>query len=112
MTTNETAVRAITLEWSVLPNEHGGQMLWLGSWLVGDDGSEGTWFYSGRGGQVVDVAPPPGATGMRIRRWPSDGLTPEYVDLDLAHASIRTADLDFDRRQRFARLSLATIAGP
>lgn len=80
-------------------------MLWLGSWLVGDSGVEGSWFYSGRGGGTSEIAPPEEASGIRLRRWPSDGLTPEYIDIGLELDNVATAELDFDRRQPHSRLS-------
>jgi hypothetical protein len=81
-------------------------MLWFGSWLVGDCGSEGGWFYSGRGGEDGVYAVPSDVTGVRIRRWPSDGLDPEYCDLPPPERDIELAleALDFDTRQRFSLL--------
>jgi len=70
----------------------------------GDEGGEGRWFYSGRGGEQSRLVPPPEATGMRILRWPHDGLDPEYVDLlfddGRLPAPISTADLNFDVPQQ------------
>lgn len=101
------AGQRVAIEWSILPNEQGGRMLWLGSWMVGDEGEEGAWFYNGRGGEQSDVTTPAEATGIRIYRWVNEGLDPEYVDLELRGAeAIRTGDLDFDRPKRFSRLVL------
>ena len=106
VTATRTA-RLVTVRWDVLPNEHGGKMLWLGSWLVGNSDVEGPWFYSGCGGGMSEIVPPEDASGIRIRRWPSDGLTPEYNDVGLDIGSIATSELQFDRRQPHSRLSFA-----
>ncbi len=80
-------------------------MLWFGAWLVGDDGSEGAWFHSGRGAAEGRYAVPADATGIRIRRWPSDGFDAEYADvLDLSTPSLLAEQLDFDRRQAYSLL--------
>ncbi len=83
-------------------------MLWFGSWLSGSDGSEGAWFYSGHGGDAASYAVPSQAIGLRIRRWPNEGLDAEYVDvLDLSAArDLRPERLDFDAPQPFSRLHL------
>jgi hypothetical protein len=87
-------------------NEHGEQMLWHGSWLVSADGVEGDAFYSGRGGMTGRYALPAAAVGLRVRRWPNEGLEPEYADvLELAHLrELHGSDLDFDVTQPFSRL--------
>jgi hypothetical protein len=95
--------RAVTIEFPALPNEHGGDSLWLASWLH-DDGSEGGWFYSGRGGEAVTAEPPPGA-GIRVRRWVSDGLPPEYADVTVSMCHLSAGALDFDTAGPFERLS-------
>lgn len=97
---------SITVHWPRVPNEHGETMLWYGSWLVGNDGSEGPGIYSGRGGDIDTYHPPEGATGLRIRRWPNEGFDAEYADiLELVPARTISADeLDFDTRQRYARI--------
>jgi hypothetical protein len=96
----------LAIEWPVQDNEHGEQMLWFGSWLVGGAGDESAWFYSGRGGAQERYAPPASATGVRIRRWPNEGFDAEYVDvLDLAATrALRPAELDFDRPQPYSLL--------
>lgn len=78
-------------------------MIWFGSWLVGNEGNEGGWFHSARGGAEVVVDIPAEATGIRVRRWPSDGLDAEYADvLDLEGlGSLDAGGLDFDVRQEF-----------
>jgi hypothetical protein len=95
---------AITVDWPATTNEHGRPMLWFGSWLSGGDGSEGSWFYSGRGGDKETYPVPKTAIGLRIRRWPNEGLDAEYVDLTpldgLAHVSPES--LDFDALQPFS----------
>lgn len=98
----------VTVDWARIPNEHGDPMLWFGSWLVGSEGVEGTWFYSGRGGTLDSYDVPAGATGLRIRRWPNEGFDAEYTDLfDLAGGqTIRSDELDFDSRQEFSRLDI------
>ena len=101
-------MQSITVAWPHEENEHGAPMLWFGSWLRGDDGSEGLGFYSGRGGDKTSYAVPPDATGLRIRRWPNEGLDAEYVDvvpLSEVH-EVAAAALDFDSPQRFSRLQL------
>jgi len=80
-------------------------MLWFGSWLVGDRGQEGGWFHSARGPAEGRYPVPPEATGLRIRRWPSDGLDAEYADvLRTDTAEIDAAALDFDTRQPYSVL--------
>ena len=71
----------LTVEWPSISNEHGDAMLWLGAWLIGDKGAEGEWFHSGRGGAQTRHDVPAEATGIRLRRWPNEGLAPEYADL-------------------------------
>lgn len=97
----------LAILWPAAMNEHGERMLWAGSWLVGSAGAEGDGIYSGRGGERRRYHVPPAATGVRIRRWPNEGLEPEYVDvLDLAGvAELRPERLDFDARQPFSRLT-------
>jgi hypothetical protein len=82
-------------------------MLWFGSWLSGQDGSEGAWFYSGHGGGAESYPVPPQAIGLRIRRWPNEGLDAEYADI-LALDSVRDiapSSLDFDAPQPFSYLA-------
>lgn len=102
----------ITIEWPAELNEQGRPMLWFGSWLIGDDGAEGAWFYSGKGGEVGEYPIPAGVTGLRIRRWPSDGLDAEYADvLGLAGApNLVASALDFDREQPFSLLKAHALA--
>jgi hypothetical protein len=95
--------RTVIVEFPALPNEHGGDSLWLASWLH-KDGSEGDWFYSGRGGEAVSAEPPPGA-GIRVRRWVSDGLPPEYADVPVSLGHLSAAALDFDAAGPHERLS-------
>lgn len=61
-----------------LANEQHEPMRLLASWLVG--GGEGANFYSGTGGAATAHPVPAGARGYRLRRWPSEGLAPEYLD--------------------------------
>ena len=61
-----------------LTNEQGEPMRLLASWLLGD--GEGENFYSGTGGDSMTHTIPPDARGYRLRRWPSEGLAPEYLD--------------------------------
>jgi hypothetical protein len=100
-------VTEITVNWPAERNEHGRPMLWFGSWLVGADGGEGSWFYSGRGGARERYPVPANATGVRIRRWPNEGFEPEYADVfdPAPTAEIRAGDLDFDTRQQFSFLA-------
>ena len=82
-------------------------MLWFASWLRGNDGAEGAWFYSGHGGGSETYPVPPESTGLRIRRWPNEGLDAEYADIltitDSGHLAAES--LDFDAPQRFSRLA-------
>lgn len=96
----------LAITWPVEDNEHGEQMLWVGTWLVGGSGLEGEGIYSGRGGEQRVYAVPATATGLRVRRWPNEGLDAEYVDvLDLStRRELRPEQLDFDVRQPFSRL--------
>jgi hypothetical protein len=97
----------ISISFPYVLNEQGRPMIWFGSWLVGDDGTEGPWFHSDRGSADVRVSPPAGATGLRIRRWPNDGFDAEYADiLDLSTTvDIDANELDYDSRQRFSLLA-------
>ncbi len=97
---------AITVSWPAEINEQGRPMLWFGSWLRADEGAEGDWFYSGRGGESSAYPVPEWATGLRIRRWPNEGFDAEYCDLlDLhALAEVAAGSLDFESPQRFSRL--------
>lgn len=81
-------------------------MLWFGSWLNSAHGDEGAWFYSGRGAAVESYPVPPGATGLRIRRWPNEGLDAEYADISPLGTLDRLdiQQLDFDAPQPFSRL--------
>ena len=97
--------RQLTCHWPDLANEHGEPMLWLGSWLVEARGEEGEWFHSGRGPAVTQHSVPKLASGVRIRRWPSEGLAPEYVDLiPVPSGVILVADLSFESPQSFSLL--------
>jgi len=82
-------------------------MIWFASWLVDDDGGEGGWVHSARGAARLEVSVPSDATGLRVRRWPSDGFDAEYADLtDLGSVNhIDAGALDFDVRQRFSLLA-------
>jgi hypothetical protein len=87
-------------------NEQERPMLWFGSWLIGDAGEEGPWFHSGRGAASGRFPVPPAATGLRIRRWPSDGFDAEYADI-LSLDGLTTVDaatLEFDREQAHSLL--------
>jgi hypothetical protein len=96
----------ITIEWPAELNEHGRELLWFGSWLVGDDGTEGAAFYSGRGGAREAYPVPPAASGLRIRKWPNEGFDPEYADVLSFDGvfELRADSLDFDVRQKFSML--------
>lgn len=101
------AMGTIRVLWPAETNEHGRPLLWFASWLTGDAGVEGEWFYSGHGGTDGEYPVPPYATGVRIRRWPNEGLDAEYTDiLDLAAARhLSAAALDFDSTQPFSRFA-------
>lgn len=60
-----------------LTNEQHEPMRLLVSWLL--PAHEGAVFYGGSGGAVLSPVPPD-AVGFRLRRWPSEGLAPEYLD--------------------------------
>ena len=101
----------LVITWPVEANEHGGRMLWAASWLVGGVGEEGEAIYSGRGGERGRYPVPAVATGVRIRRWPNEGLEPEYVDvLHLSGDELRPERLDFERPQPFSRLEAGEVA--
>jgi hypothetical protein len=97
---------SITVNWPAEQNEHGRPLLWFGSWLQGNDGAEGAWFYSGHGGKSGSYPVPAGATGLRVRRWPNEGLDAEYVDIlkldEVGELSPQT--LDFDVAQPYSHL--------
>lgn len=101
-----TTTQPITIAFRPRYNEQGEHMLWMASWLVSEEGEEGDWFYSGTGAESGEFKAPPTAIGLRIRRWPTNGLDPEYVDLSLADIEGPVSDrgLRFDHRQRFSRL--------
>ncbi len=98
---------SITVRWPKELNEHGSPLLWFGSWLTGNAGFEGGWFYSGRGDEFAEYPIPAGATGLRIRRWPNEGLDAEYSDvLALDRLSeLMPSTLDFDTPQPFSRFA-------
>lgn len=84
-------------------------MLWFGSWLSGSAGGEGGWFYSGRGGCAETYDIPSAASGLRIRRWPNEGLDAEYADV-IALSNLSSLDiqsLDFDAPQPFSWMAFA-----
>jgi len=90
----------LMIEWAGEINEEGGPTRWLGSWLVSGDAVEGEWFYGGFGGEQTSHSIPAGATGIRVRKWLSEGLDPEYVDIRLNGESVvQTGALDFDAPQ-------------
>ena len=100
--------RTITLNLRRRLDEQGESMLWFVSWVVGDDGEEGEWFYSGVDSASGAYQAPANAIGLRIRRWPSPGTDPEYVDLPLNSEAAQTVTdrgLQFDRRQPHSRLT-------
>ena len=103
----------LTIKWPKLLNEHGYGLLWFASWIVGEDGSEGDWFYSGRGGELQRTRIPPAAIGVRVRRWPSEGFEAEYADVlfgDGTVTEVSPEQLAFDMAQRFSRLSADILA--
>lgn len=69
--------RSLSLDLPRLINEQDEPMRLLASWLLTDH--EGAVFYSGTGG-AVNAPIPHQAFGFRLRRWPSEGLAPEYLD--------------------------------
>lgn len=90
----------VVIEWAAATNLEGEPMRWLGSWLVRGDSVEGSWFYSGRGNERTEHVVPSGAYGIRVRKWLSEGMDPEYVDVDLnGDALVRTGELDFNSPQ-------------
>lgn len=58
-------------------NEQDEPMRLLASWLLAEH--EGAVFYGGSGG-AVRASIPDQVRGFRLRRWPSEGLAPEYLD--------------------------------
>ena len=101
-------VRTVRIRWHGATSDFGLSMTWFGSWLIGAEGVEGDWFHSGRGAAETEHQAPPGATSVRLRFWPSEGLDPEYVDVPLAADAetqlIDTAALDLDRPGPHSRL--------
>ena len=100
--------RTVRIRWHGAMSDFGQPMPWFGSWLIGADGVEGDWFHSARGEAATEHAVPQGATGVRLRFWPSEGLDPEYVDVPLpadveAH-TIDTAALDLEQPGPHSRL--------
>jgi hypothetical protein len=105
--------RQLTCHWPNSDNEHGAPMLWLGSWLVGAHGEEGDWFHSDRGAAISQHAVPQTATGLRVRRWPNEGLEPEYVDLTpVPPDAVLVDELPFERPQSFSMLAAHHTAQP
>ena len=96
----------ITVHWPQLSNEDGYGLLWFASWIVDDEGVEGDWFYSGRGGETQTTPVPDEAIGVRVRRWPSEGIEAEYADVLLNDGAreLWAEQLDFDVKQPFARI--------
>jgi hypothetical protein len=91
-----TAITRLVIHWVAERNEQGEPMRWFGSWLRAD-GQEGGWFYTGRGNETTAHRVPAGMTGVRVRRWLSEGLDPEYVDHALDGSGVLdTSALDFD----------------
>ena len=102
---------ALAIEWPEAVNEHGDPMLWFGAWLVGDEGVEGEWFHSGRGTAQTSHTVPAAATGVRLRRWPNEGLAPEYADLvPVPSDPVRAADVLFEREQPFSLLPADAVS--
>lgn len=62
-----------------LLNEQGEPMRLLLTWLF-DAEREGEVLYAGTGGAPSVHTIAFGAGGYRLRRWPSEGLAPEYFD--------------------------------
>ncbi len=102
----------LRVRWHAATSDFGLQMPWFGSWLIGAEGLEGEWFHSGRGAALTEHQAPADASGVRLRFWPSEGLDPEYIDIDLPRNLpgdaethlIDTASLDFDRPGPHSRL--------
>ena len=105
---------SITVRWPADLNEHGSPLLWFGSWLTGSTGAEGSWFYSGRGGEHAEYPVPAEATGLRIRRWPNEGLDAEYSDVIAIEklSELHPSALDFDAPQPFSRFAAEQRAQP
>ncbi len=98
-------ISELTIHWPDELNEHGWPMLWFGSWLTGEDGWESGWFYRGRGNLSEGYPIPADASGFRIRKWPSEGIDPEYADVSFNGVSEFWAEkLDFDVEKEHSRL--------
>ena len=106
-------LREIAIDWPDTSNEAGSPMLWFGAWLVGSDGVEGDWFHSGRGVADTLHVIPEEATGIRLRRWPNEGLAPEYADLIPVPAdAVNAASVAFEREQPFSLLPTPANEAP
>ena len=102
----KNGISGLIVHWPDLANEHGYGLMWFGSWIVDDEGAEGEWFYSGRGGESQTTTIPDEAIGVRVRRWPSEGLDAEYADVLLNDSprELWAEQLNFDVKQPFARI--------
>jgi hypothetical protein len=69
--------RSLVLNLPSLINEQNEPMRLLASWLLTNH--EGAVFYSGTG-SAIRAPIPQHAIGFRLRRWPSEGIAPEYLD--------------------------------
>lgn len=102
----ENGNSGLVVHWPEQLNEHGYGLLWFGSWIIDNEGAEGDWFYSGRGGETQTMPVPSDAIGVRVRRWPSEGLDAEYADVLLSEGprEVWAEQLNFDIKQPFARI--------
>ena len=99
--------KSITVIWPPALNEDDSPMLWLGTWLVGTEGMEGDWCHSGRGEAETEHQVPESVTGMRLRKWPNEGLAPEYADvIPIPERTLAAESAIFEREQPFSLLGL------
>jgi hypothetical protein len=57
--------QSVKIEWRDGQSER----LWMGAWIVSQDGAEGDIFYDGPGSATSELEVPDGALGVRLRCW-------------------------------------------
>lgn len=64
-------VKELVVDWGESDKDESERRIWLAAWLVDKDGTEGDFFYDGRGGQTTTHQVPAEAVGFRLRWWPA-----------------------------------------